>query len=84
MTVYFHKINFNDIIKVFNGPMIVNYDNQFDYNEDRFIGVGFLKNIIVIIVFIEKNADIIRIISARKVNKNENRQFKEEIKNRLE
>jgi uncharacterized DUF497 family protein len=78
-----HGIDFNDVVAVFHGPMIVNFDNRFDYNEDRLIGVGFMKHIIAIVVFIEKNADVIRIISARKANKNETKQFKKEIQNRL-
>ncbi len=78
-----HGTDFNDTIALFYGPMIVNFDDRFDYNEDRLIGVGFMKHIIAIVVFIEKNADVIRIISARRANKNEIRQFKKEIQNRL-
>jgi uncharacterized DUF497 family protein len=78
-----HRIDFNDVVEIFHGPMIVNLDDRFDYNEDRLIGVGFMENMITIVVFIEKDADVIRIISARKANKNETRHFKEEIKNRL-
>jgi len=78
-----HRIDFNDVVEVFHGPIIVNLDDRFGYNEDRLIGIGFMKNMITIVVFIEKNTDVIRIISARKANKNETRRFKEEIKNRL-
>jgi hypothetical protein len=78
-----HGIDFNDVGEIFSGPMIVNIDERFDYGEDRLIGIGFMKSIIAIVVFIEKDADVIRIISARKANKYEARQFKEEIKNRL-
>lgn len=79
-----HGIDFNDVIEIFNGPMIVNIDDRVDYGEERMIGVGFLTNIIAIVVFIEKDDDIIRIISARKANKHERKIFKKEIKNRLE
>lgn len=78
-----HGIDFNYAVTVFNGPMIVNFDDRFDYGEGRLIGVGFMKQIITIVVFIEINADVIRIISARKANKNETRQFQKEIQNRL-
>ena len=78
-----HRIDFNDVVEIFSGPMIVNIDDRFDYGENRFIGVGFMKSMVAIVVFIEKKADVIRIISARKANKNENKQFKKEIKNRL-
>lgn len=78
-----HRIDFNDVVEIFSGPMIVNIDDRFDYGKDRFIGAGFIKSMIAIVVFIEKKADIIRIISARKANKNESKQFEKEIKNRL-
>lgn len=78
-----HRIDFNDVVEIFHGPMIVNFDDRFNYNEERIIGVGHMKKMNTIAVFIEKDADVIRIISARKANKNETRRFKEEIKNRL-
>lgn len=78
-----HGIDFNDVIEIFSGPMIVNLDDRFDYGEDRLFGIGFMNNVIAIVVFIEKKADVIRIISARRANKNECQQFKKEIKNRL-
>ena len=78
-----HKIDFRDVPQIFDGPMIVNIDDRVDYGEVRWIGMGFLRNIIAVIVFIEKDDDIIRIISARKANKNESKTFTKEIKNGL-
>ncbi len=76
-------IDFNDIPEIFDGPMIINIDDRFDYNEERYIGIGVLRNIIAVVVFVEKGEDIIRIISARKANKHESKTFEKEIKNRL-
>ena len=78
-----HKIDFRDVPQVFDGPMIVNIDNRMDYGEIRWIGMGFLRNIIAIIVFIEKDDDTIHIISARKANKHESKIFSKEIKDGL-
>ena len=78
-----HGIDFSDIPEIFNGPLIINIDDRVDYNEERYIGIGVLRNIIAVVVFIEKDADVIRIISARKANTHENKTFKKEIKNRL-
>ena len=79
-----HGIDFNDAIEIFNAPMIVIPDDSIDYNEDRYIGIGILRNIIAIIIFVEKDDDkVIRIISARKANKHESKIFKKKIKNRL-
>jgi len=78
-----HKIDFEDVPEIFNGPMIVNFDDRVDYGEDRLIGIGLLENWIAIVVFVEKDENTIRIVSARKANKDEGKRFQEEIKNRL-
>ncbi|MBF0230717.1 MAG: BrnT family toxin [Desulfamplus sp.] len=76
-----HKIDFNDVVKMFNKPMLVFLDDRADYDEDRYIGIGFLKSFIAFIVFMEKIDNTIRIISARKANKHEIKQFKTYISN---
>ena len=76
-------IDFNDIPEIFDGPMIINIDDRIDYNEERYIGIGVLRNIIAVVVFVEKGEDVTRIISARKANKHETKTFEKEIKNRL-
>jgi len=78
-----HGIDFNHVPEIFNGPMIINIDDRFHYEEERYIGVGFLGNIISVVAFIEKEGEAIRIISARKANKYESKKFEKEIKNRL-
>ena len=78
-----HSVDFNNVPEIFNGPMIINIDDRIDYGEERYIGIGFLRDIIAVVIFVEKDDDIIRIISARKANKNESKIFKKEIKNRL-
>ena len=78
-----HGVDFNNVPEIFNGPMIINIDDRIDYGEERYIGIGFLRDIIAVVIFVEKDDVIIRIISARKANKNESKIFKKEIKNRL-
>ena len=78
-----NKIDFSDIPQVFDGPMIVKIDDRIDYDDIRWIGMGFLRNIIVVVVFIEKEDKTIRIISARKANKHESKKFTKEIQNGL-
>lgn len=43
--------------------MLVKIDNRKDYGEKRFVGIGLLKNLVVVIVFTEPNEQTIRIIS---------------------
>ena len=74
-----HRIDFADVHQLFDGPMFVTLDTRKDYGEDRFIGIGLLHAAVVVVVFVEKTADTIRIVSARKAEKHERERFKEEI-----
>ncbi len=78
-----HGIDFNHVPEIFYGPMIINIDDRFPYDEKRYIGIGFLRNIISVVAFIEKKGEVVRILSARKANNHESEKFEKEIKNRL-
>ena len=53
-----------------------------DYGEDRWIGIGFLQTLVVVLVYTE-NEDVIRIISLRKALKHEQRRFEQVLENEL-
>lgn len=77
-----HDIDFNDVIEIFENPMLVCIDNRTDYgeHEERLLGIGLIKGIIVTIVYTENDEKkTIRIISARKADKNERKNFKEKV-----
>lgn len=57
-------------------------DNRFDYGEVRFFTLGLLNGRVVAISHTETD-DVIRIISARKANKNEQTKYFNEIADRL-
>ena len=78
-----HGIDFQGVKSVFDGPMIVNEDNRYDYAERRLIGFGWMNDIVVVVVYIELYNDSIRILSARKASRYERKEFEREIKNRL-
>lgn len=79
-----HGFDFADAWEVFNKVLLASLDDSQDYGEQRWIGIGMLNNgIVVVIVFVEQDDDIIRIISMRKANKNEKSRYEKEIKNRL-
>ncbi len=63
--------------------MVVRVDNRKDYGEERFVGIGFLKNLVVVIVFTEPDEETIRVISLRKALKYEREQFEKYITNQL-
>lgn len=76
-----HKINFVDVPAVFNAPMLVELDEREDYGEDRWIGIGLLRTIVVVVVFTEPRHDTIRIVSARKANKYERKKYERALQN---
>lgn len=74
-----HKIDFSDVPIVFKGPMLIDYDDRQDYGEERWIGMGLMNDILVIVIFTERGEDTIRIISARKANQKECKRYYEAI-----
>lgn len=38
-----HEIDFADVPEMFDSPMLVEPDDRFDYGEDRWSGIGFLR-----------------------------------------
>jgi uncharacterized DUF497 family protein len=79
-----HGIDFADAPEIFNGLMLTQWDARADYGEDRWVGVGLMRNRVVVVVFTERNAgETIRIISLRKAMAYERKHFERTIKNRL-
>jgi len=73
-----HKIDFCDVPSVFEAPLLIAYDARQDYGEDRWIGIGTLRSItVVVVIFTERATDTIRIISARRANRYERKQYEE-------
>lgn len=59
--------------------MLIDYDDRQDYGEERWIGMGLMNDIVVIVIFTERGEDTIRIISARKANQKECKRYYEAI-----
>ncbi|HEX8653464.1 MAG TPA: BrnT family toxin [Pyrinomonadaceae bacterium] len=76
-------LDFADAWEIFEAPMLVDPDTREDYREDRLIGVGFLKDRVVVVVFTERDEDTIRIISLRKALKHERIRFEETLRDQL-
>lgn len=75
-----HGIDFKDAVEIFRYPILTIIDNRLDYGEERWVGIGFMKGIVTVIVYTENDdKNTIRLISARKATKNETQRFKETI-----
>jgi uncharacterized DUF497 family protein len=70
-------------MEIFDAPMQTALDTSEDYGEDRWMGIGFLGNRIVVVVFTERGEEIIRIIPLRKALKHEQEKFEQGLRNRL-
>jgi uncharacterized protein len=73
-----HGLDFRDAEKVFQGMVLTAEDNRQDYGETRFISVGLLDDVPVVVVYTERGAKI-RLISMRKANQKERRAYEEKI-----
>ncbi|MDQ0741666.1 BrnT family toxin [Pseudomonas sp. W4I3] len=76
-----HGIDFNDVPDIFRHPMLALRDDRGDYGEERWIGIGWIKLLIGVVVYTERRGDVIRIISARKATKKEAKYYDANIEN---
>ena len=73
-----HGLNFEDAPKVFQLPVLKVLDTRVDYGEDRWIGIGMLDGIrVVVVIFTELYEDTIRIISMRKALAHERKRYQQ-------
>lgn len=66
-----HRIDFVDVPAMFDAPMLIELDERFDYGEERWSGIGFLRSAVAVVVWTERQENVIRIISARRANRYE-------------
>ena len=74
-----HGIDFVDAYKVFENTLLTRIDDRIDYKEKRWIGLGLLEEINVVLVYTKRGKNI-RIISIRKANKTERKIYYEHFK----
>lgn len=80
VNIHKHGLDFADAPEIFNGPMFIQLDTRQNYGEDRWIGIGFIQNRVVVVVYTERdNGETFRIISLRKALSYERKRFKESI-----
>ncbi|MBM0741430.1 BrnT family toxin [Phormidium sp. CLA17] len=72
-----HEIDFADVTTMFDSSMLIEPDDRFDYGKDRWFGIGFLGNGIAVVIWTERQGDVIRIISARRANRHERHKFEQ-------
>lgn len=73
-----HGVSFEDAELVFyDSGRIEAYDGREDYGEDRWATIGLAYSAVLYVVYTVRHEEIIRLISARKANANERKQYRE-------
>lgn len=78
-----HEVDFADAVSIFSQTSLTEYDDRTDYGEDRWITIGMLNNMILVVVWTERRPNTIRIISARRANRHERKRYENYFKNEL-
>ncbi len=73
-----HGVDFADIESLFAGVTVTLFDDRFDCDEDRFITFGLLEGIVIAVAHTEMGR-VIRIISARKGTRHEEKGYFKEV-----
>jgi uncharacterized DUF497 family protein len=68
-----HGIDFDDAIEVFYGPIVLRRSDR--NNEERWVAIGHSENRLIAVVFTRRE-NFIRIISARRARRNEEREYR--------
>ena len=70
-----HKISFEEAAEIFRYPTYEISDTRFNYGETRYIAIGSNNQMVIMTVVYTEREGRIRIISARRANKQEKRMY---------
>lgn len=73
-----HGVSFEEASELFSSgeDFLEIYDAAHSFDEDRFIAIGATSLGVLVVVYTERRNDVIRILSARKATKPEQRRLK--------
>ncbi|TIQ37380.1 MAG: BrnT family toxin [Mesorhizobium sp.] len=72
-----HGVAFSDAKRLFDDIHGLHYaDRSMDYEEERFIGIGMINGVVLTVVYTERG-DRIRLISARRATRHEQKAYDE-------
>ena len=77
-----HSVDFADISPLFDGLTLTLLDDRFDYGEYRFITLGLLRGVTLVVAQTETD-EVIRFISARKATHYEEESYFEHLRNEM-
>lgn len=74
-----HGIQFEDALKIFDGPILTAIDDREDYGEIRETSLGLFNGVVVLMVVHTERDGTTRLISARKALPKERRIYEKAI-----
>jgi uncharacterized protein len=78
-----HGFDFADAEEMFRGILVVQPDMREDYGGERWIGIGLIGGRVAVITFTEPESGSVRIISLRKADHDERKQYEAAIEDGL-
>ena len=74
-----HGIDFQTAKRIFDSPIVTRRDERKDYNEIRYVSIGIIDEIAIIVVVHTEREGRTRLISARPASRRERRIYYEQI-----
>jgi len=74
-----HGIDFLDAALIFENPTIEAVDDREDHGEVRYAALGLSGEMVLHVVYTRRSENIVRIISARKANRDDAERYYREI-----
>lgn len=74
-----HEIDFVDVVEIFQNETLTDIDDRYEYRETRFLTLGLVNGVVFAVSHTETD-DVVRIISARKAQKDEEIKYFKEIR----
>jgi uncharacterized DUF497 family protein len=72
-----HRIDFQDVMRVFDGPVFEKVDNR--QGEEHVVAIGSIEGIEIVVVYVTRGQGR-RIISARRAHRNERQDYANHLK----
>jgi uncharacterized DUF497 family protein len=80
-----HGFHFAEAEEMFRSFLLVRPDTREDYGEERWIGIGMIQGRVALVAFVARPPqDTIRIISLRKADHEERKEYEKAIQDGLE
>ncbi len=70
-----HKIAFEDARRIFEGAIVEQIDQRFDYGEIRVYAIGLVEGLEITVIYTDRDPDERRIISAWRSEPHERRYY---------